>query len=109
MELTDRQTRWKQQKTITPEKLAQARIVLDEIINGADPMEALRGNPIPGGNVLSKAALVAAYNEMTARGELSPDKSLLQRIRMKPVRTLSGVTTVTVLTKPYPCPGQCIF
>jgi len=28
---------------------------------------------------------------------------------MKPVRTLSGVTTVTVLTKPYPCPGKCIF
>lgn len=109
MELTDRQTRWKQQKAITPEKLAQARVVLDEIINGVDPMEALRGNPIPGGNVLSKAALVAAYNEMTARGELSPDKSLLERIRMKPVRTLSGVTTVTVLTKPYPCPGQCIF
>jgi elongator complex protein 3 len=25
------------------------------------------------------------------------------------MRTLSGVTTVTVLTKPYPCPGQCIF
>lgn len=28
---------------------------------------------------------------------------------MKPVRTLSGVTTVTVLTKPFPCPGKCIF
>jgi elongator complex protein 3 len=25
------------------------------------------------------------------------------------VRTLSGVTPVTVLTKPYPCPGRCIF
>jgi elongator complex protein 3 len=37
----------------------------------------------------------------------SPD--LLRRIRMKPVRTLSGVTTVTVLTKPYPCPGRCVF
>lgn len=109
MNLTDRQTRWKQQKTITPEKLAQARVVLDEVINGADPLEALRDNPMPGGGVLSKAALVAAYHEMTGRGELSPDKSLLERIRMKPVRTLSGVTTVTVLTKPYPCPGKCIF
>jgi elongator complex protein 3 len=28
---------------------------------------------------------------------------------MKPMRTLSGVTTLTVLTKPYPCPGKCIF
>jgi elongator complex protein 3 len=28
---------------------------------------------------------------------------------MKPVRTQSGVTPVTVLTKPFPCPGTCIF
>ncbi|MHC1770884.1 MAG: elongator complex protein 3 [Flexilinea sp.] len=28
---------------------------------------------------------------------------------MKPSRTLSGVTTVTVLTCPFPCPGNCIF
>ncbi len=28
---------------------------------------------------------------------------------MKPIRTSSGVTPVTVLTKPFPCPGECIF
>jgi elongator complex protein 3 len=28
---------------------------------------------------------------------------------MRPVRTLSGVTPVTLLTKPFPCPGRCIF
>jgi elongator complex protein 3 len=28
---------------------------------------------------------------------------------MKPIRTQSGVAIVTVLMKPYPCPGQCIF
>jgi elongator complex protein 3 len=33
----------------------------------------------------------------------------MERIRMKPIRTLSGVTTVTVLTKAHPCPGKCIF
>ena len=38
-----------------------------------------------------------------------PVADFLARIRMKPVRTLSGVTTVTVLTKPYPCPGKCVF
>ena len=30
-------------------------------------------------------------------------------MRRKPIRTLSGVAPVTVLTKPYPCPGKCIF
>ena len=61
------------------------------------------------GGYLTKAALVAAYQQMIASGALVPDVLLLERIRMKPVRTLSGVTTVTVLTKPYACPGKCIF
>ncbi len=37
------------------------------------------------------------------------DPDVFARLRMKPVRTLSGVTPVTVLTKPFPCPGECIF
>ena len=53
--------------------------------------------------------LVAAYRQLIESGDWQPDPALLERIRMKPVRTLSGVTTVTVLTKPYPCPGECIF
>ena len=34
---------------------------------------------------------------------------LVARVRMKPIRTASGVAPVTVLTKPFPCPGKCIF
>ncbi len=109
MEPSERQKRWQQTKALTLEKLSIARLVLDEIIDGREVMDALRDHPAAEGQVLSKAALVAAYNEMTTSGELKPDNNLLERIRMKPVRTLSGVTTVTVLTKPYPCPGKCIF
>jgi elongator complex protein 3 len=109
METSERQKRWRQANTITPEKMTLARVVLGKVREGQGVMDALRSHPSTGGDILSKAALVAAYNEMTAAGELKPDKSLLERIRMKPVRTLSGVTTVTVLTKPYPCPGKCIF
>lgn len=72
-------------------------------------MDLIRRNPLVDGGYLNKAALVAAYNEMVAAGTILPDVALLDRIRMKPMRTLSGVTTVTVLTKPYPCPGKCIF
>ena len=52
---------------------------------------------------------MAAYHRLVESGEWASDPALLWRIRMKPMRTLSGVTTVTVLTKPYPCPGKCIF
>lgn len=37
------------------------------------------------------------------------NKKVEERIRLKPTRTNSGVATVTVLTKPFPCPGRCIF
>lgn len=36
-------------------------------------------------------------------------RALVDALKLKPVRTLSGVTPVTVLTKPFPCPGTCIF
>jgi elongator complex protein 3 len=109
MKLSERQQRWRQFNTLTPQKLAQARLVLDEIRDGGEVMRSLRNYPLEGGGYLTKAALVGAYNQMVESGEIAPDRSLLERIRMKPMRTLSGVTTVTVLTKPYPCPGKCIF
>ncbi len=109
MALTDRQKSWQQSKALTPERLALARQVLDEIIAGRKAVDALRAHPLSQGGYLNKSAVVAAYQAMVADGALEPDDGLLERIRMKPVRTLSGVTTVTVLTKPYPCPGKCIF
>ncbi len=93
----------------TPEKLALARQVLEEVRAGRSVADALRRHPLPGGGYLGKQMLVAAYRQLAERGEIAADAELLARIRMKPVRTLSGVTTVTVLTKPYPCPGKCIF
>lgn len=109
LEPNGKQERWRQDKLLTPEKIALAHTVLDEVRGGRGVLDALRAHPLAGGRVLSKAALVAAYNEMVTAGEFGADQALLERIRMKPVRTLSGVTTVTVLTKPYPCPGKCIF
>jgi len=109
MNISERRQRWRQSNTLTPQKLALAHHILDEIRGGRDVLPALRSYPLAGGGYLTKAALVAAYQQMVEAGTLAPDGALLERIRMKPMRTLSGVTTVTVLTKPYPCPGKCIF
>ena len=106
---TERQERWRETHLLTPDKKDLARTVLEEIRRGRDVTRTLRSHPIRGGGYLNKSMLVAIYNEMVAAGELEADAHLLDRIRMKPMRTLSGVTTVTVLTKPYPCPGKCIF
>ena len=34
---------------------------------------------------------------------------LLRLIQMKPRRTASGVATITVITKPWQCSGNCLF
>ena len=101
--------KWQKAHELTPEKLSLAREVLDEIRQGTEVMKAVRRHPLPQGGYLGKHVLVAIYNQMVEAGEISTDIRLLERIRLKPIRTLSGVTTVTVLTKPYPCPGKCIF
>ena len=52
---------------------------------------------------------MAAYRQFCRSGQLTFSGEMLQRLQMKPVRTQSGVATVTVLTKPWPCPGECVF
>lgn len=56
-----------------------------------------------------QAKIIAAYREMVARGLLPFERAVFDRLRLKPVRTLSGVAPIAVMTAPYPCPGTCIF
>jgi len=58
---------------------------------------------------LSKGQVQAAYRDLCESGYLEFDPDLRTHLQMKPMRTQSGVSIVTVLTKPYPCPGNCIF
>lgn len=37
------------------------------------------------------------------------DAALVNVLRMKPRRSASGVATITVITKPWPCSGSCVF
>lgn len=49
--------------------------------------------------------------ERWASWQITPDleRELLRAIRIKPRRTASGVATITVITKPWPCSGDCVF
>lgn len=101
---------WHRKRSYSPEELELAKAALADIRAGMEVQKALRRHPLPEGRgFLAKHTLVAAYRELVDTGEWPADGEVLARIRMKPVRTLSGVTTITVLTKPFPCPGECIF
>ncbi len=109
MESTKKE-RWYRSKELTPQKRVLARRALEDIREGTEVFSALRRNPLPNGEgFLNKSMLVAVYRDLVDSGEWQADSALMTKIRLKPMRTLSGVTTVTVLTKPYPCPGKCIF
>lgn len=40
---------------------------------------------------------------------LKKDKNLENLLRIRKIRSLSGVSVVSVLTKPFPCPGKCLY
>lgn len=71
----------------------------------------LRQHPMPdGAGMYSRPQLIQAYRAFAGQeGVPAYDDAQLRKLRRKPMRTISGVTPVTVLTKPFPCPGECIF
>lgn len=49
------------------------------------------------------------YNQLVQQQEILPNKQLEELLFSRKIRSASGVVVITVLTKPYPCPGNCIF
>ncbi len=61
------------------------------------------------GRIFHNLYFIKAYNDLIGEGLIQKNDDLLKLIMKRGVRTLSGVAPVTVLTKPYPCPGKCIY
>lgn len=58
---------------------------------------------------LSKSQVLDVYQRLCEQGLMEFDPEMRVLLQTKPVRSQAGVTVVTVLTKPYPCPGECVF
>jgi len=80
-------------------------------LSSREHQQLMRRFPRPAGEgFYSLANLVDAWRAFAGQDGLPEfDEAQLYKLRRKPVRTLSGVTPLTVLTKPFPCPGTCIF
>lgn len=62
------------------------------------------------GRLFAKDELLVAMKALSGQHGLPEiDDELIKNLQLKPTRTMSGVTPITVLTKPFPCPGKCIF
>ena len=53
--------------------------------------------------------LLETYRRMAKNKKIKPSKDIERILITKNIRTLSGVAVVAVLTKPYTCPGKCIY
>ncbi|HHX58618.1 MAG TPA: tRNA uridine(34) 5-carboxymethylaminomethyl modification radical SAM/GNAT enzyme Elp3 [Candidatus Moranbacteria bacterium] len=60
-------------------------------------------------HVPKNADIRKSYNQLIKKGEVLPNSQLEKLLFSRKIRSASGVVVVTVLTKPYPCPGNCIF
>jgi len=58
---------------------------------------------------LPKSTLIATYRQMLSQRLITENKALERLLIKRAVRTLSGVTVITVLTKPFVCPGKCVY
>ena len=94
---------------------ADALMALFKSVSAADSLTATRLTRIIERHVhdhdhpVSRDKIIDAYQRMVARGLIPFEQNVLEKLRLSPMRTQSGVAPLAVLTGPFPCPGECIF
>ena len=59
--------------------------------------------------IFSNFEILQAYRKLLKKKEIKKIKFLENLLRIRRIRSLSGIAVVSVLTKPYPCPGNCLY
>jgi len=57
----------------------------------------------------SKSQILQSYFKAVGEWRLEKNQTFETLLRKRAIRSLSWIVPVQVLTKPWPCPGQCIF
>lgn len=57
----------------------------------------------------SNDQLLLTYHKLLDNQEIKRNQLLEKILRVKQTRSNSGIVVITVLTKPYPCPGHCLY
>jgi len=84
----------------------------DRPLSAGELEPVLRLHPKDGRGFFSRSDLIAGFRHFRREpgSGLRLDEAVFaRRVQRRPVRTQSGVTPLTVLTKPFPCPGRCVF
>lgn len=57
----------------------------------------------------SNIKLISVYQKLIKSGKIKENPALEAVIKKRKVRTLSGIASITVLTKNWGCPGKCFY
>ena len=92
----------------------QQQIILQAIaqkIKDRAGLHALKQSVYSAGkkNQPSNQLLLKEYRKLLQKKKIAANPILEKILKTREIRTLSGVAVITVLTKPYPCPGACIY
>ena len=94
-------------------EMALRRLIEDLVDNaplkGDAYQRVMRRHVLDGLPWLSKSQVITAYEALCDLDLMDYSPEVVTALQKKPTRSQAGVTVVTVLTKPYPCPGKCIF
>jgi len=69
-----------------------------------EPKKGTSGRRLP-----TNAEMLALYKDGLAKGEEIPNLEAELTMKKFKVRSNSGVAVVSLLTKPFPCPGRCTY
>ncbi|MBI4117659.1 MAG: tRNA uridine(34) 5-carboxymethylaminomethyl modification radical SAM/GNAT enzyme Elp3 [Parcubacteria group bacterium] len=57
----------------------------------------------------AKSDILRTYRKMVHDTVIAADQRLENMLQKRAIRTSSGVAVVALLTKPFPCPGKCVY
>ncbi len=72
-------------------------------------MRQIKARYAAGSALLPNSRLLAAYKKLLTEKKIKPAPALEKLLIRRPIRSLSGVSVITVLTRDFGCPGRCIF
>ena len=84
---------------------SQNKVTLDEFKN----IKRMFSKKHKLSDIPTNIKLIRAYHQLLKAKKISKNIDIENLFKKRSIRSDSGIVAVQVLTKPYPCPGQCIF
>ena len=91
-------------ETTIKESIKSKVKTLDDLAREKRKMAKFYKVPCP-----NNIALLKTYHELVKKKKIKKSVILESLLRTRPIRSLSGIVNISVLTKPYSCPGRCIY